>query len=180
MKWIIPAILCFVIIVIFTVPIFHDAGVDGRVIKVSRTVASDLMFAKHLALKEGKNCGVFFNIGKNTYTVFYDLNTDGFFNYGDQSIKTVVVDALSKGVVYSNFFNVTGAVFNNNTVVFGMYGKLFKPETNKNSIFFISSRDEQDGLKNKAIRVWVDVDGRIDILKVEKVLDTGDLVFEPL
>jgi len=136
MKWIIPAILCFIIAVVFTIPIFYDAGIDGKVLKVSRTVANDLMFARHLALKEGKNCGVFFNISKNNYTLFYDTNTNNIFDYGDQSIKTISIDALNNGVIYSNLFNVSGAIFDNSAVVFEMYGKLFKPTSDKNSIFF--------------------------------------------
>ena len=180
MKWALPSIICFVILVVFSVPVFHDAVVDARVLRVARTIAKDLMIVKRTATKESKNCGIHFNLNNNSYTLFYDSNNDGLFNYGDKGFKTVYLDQLAKNVVYSRLLDKADSWFKNATVVFDLYGKLVDPDINKNSVFLISLRNEQDKQKDRITRVYVGVDGRIDILRVDKVLDNGDISFDLL
>lgn len=170
MKWTIAAGLCFLIIVVFSIPIFHDAAVQGRVLKVARTIASDLMALRHASLKHNSNCGMSFDRAKNSYTTFCAGN----------AIKVVPLDKISKGVVLSDLFKVVGTTFENDTVTFGPDGKQVSNDANKNSVFLIDKRDEKEGVKENVIRIFIGIDGKIDILKVDKIFDNGDLAFEPL
>ena len=180
MKWAIPIGLLILVLVVYSIPIFHEAGVQKRVLKISLNIISDLMDARHNGLKEGKNCGLYFNTQMHNYDVFYDDNKDGLYDASDTLIKKVQFNETVKDVVYSKLFDQTGSVFDNNTVIFDHYGKVFKPQIGKNSIFIIGQRDEADKVNRNVTRIMVTDNGKIDLLKVTKVFPNGDLAFKPI
>lgn len=171
MKWPILAGLCFLIITIFTIPVFYEASKKSRALKVARSIAGDFMLARRLSLKKGDNCSVSFDAEQGSYRL----------KCSDSTIKeNVMIKDISRDVVISRLFQDTGSIFNNYTLVFGADGKPLTDDTNKNSIYLININDEKNSIKKNVIRIFVDTDGRIDILKVRKVFSNGDLEFDTL
>ncbi len=171
MKWAVLAGLCFLIAIVFTVPIFYEASSKGRVLKVSRLIVNDMMLAKRLSLKKGETCGLKFDVDKNSYALSCGENG---------TMKTMEIKSISRDVVISNLFKDSGSVFDSNVLAFGPDGKLSASDASKNSIYLINIHDEKNSTKEDVIRIFVDISGRIEILKVDRVFPNGDLEFEPL
>jgi hypothetical protein len=170
MKWMLPAGIGLLIVIMFSIPILHEAGIDGRTLKVARIISKDIMESRRSSLKNSESCGVSFDINNNNYTLYCS----------EKPLRTVSLSSIASDVVFSSLLDVTQSSFNSNKVFFGKDGKRADIDETKNSIYLLNKKDETLGIKNRAVRIYVDVSGRIDILKVDKVYKNGDLVFEPL
>jgi len=170
MKWMLPAGIGLLIVIMFSIPVLYEAGIDGRTLKVARIISKDIMESRRSSLKNSESCGVSFDTANNSYTLYCS----------EKPLRTVSISSIASDVVISSLFDATQSIFTSNKVFFGKDGKRTELDEAKNSIYLLNKKDESLGVKNRTIRIYVGLDGRVDILKVDKVLKNGDMAFEPL
>ena len=167
------AILASVILAVYAVPTFYEAGTQRKVLKVARVMAEDLMNVRFLSLNGSGNHGVrLIKTGRQGYTIFN----------GDKAIKTFYLDQTAPSVVYSSLLDTKDAVIEDDTFVFKAVRNINEPtQKGRDSIFFNAQADENKKSLKNIIRLYIDKDTyNIKLFRVYEVKDNGDLIFKEI
>ncbi|MCX6111753.1 MAG: hypothetical protein NTY22_00470 [Proteobacteria bacterium] len=180
MKVIVIVLLLFLVLLAYEAPTFYEAYIEHDVLRVSRNIASDLIWARRQSIKTSNNYGVVFIKGQNPgYYIFIDKDNNGKFDMNDTVIKTVNLKDISSYVKFSNAFDDKDVVFMENTFVFNSLPQpLQQSAPGHDSIFLINKNDDVKGVMERMIRVYVDkTTNDIKILRIKETTDKGDIIF---
>jgi len=171
------AIVLFIlsIFIAYSAPIFYEAYVEHTVLKASRHIASDLIWARRLSIRTGKNYGVKFIKGENPgYFIFFENPS--------KVIKSVRLKDINSHVKFYNAFDDKGVALVDNTFTFIGQGRSEQQTVpGQDSIFLINDSDESRGLTDRVVRVYIDRDNNnIKLLRVTEKTDAGDYIFSAI
>lgn len=164
--WIL-AILAAIILVVYAVPTFYDAGTQKKVIKVARIMAEDIMYARSHSLSSSDNYGIrLIRTGRQGYAIFS----------GDKVIKTVYLDQTDPTVVYSSLFDT------NDTFIFKAVRDISEVSAkDHDSIFFNALASENKKVLKNIIRLYIDKNTyNIKLFRVYEIKENGDMVFKEI
>ena len=161
--WILVLVVC-VIVVIYAVPTFYEAGIEKKIIKVARTMTKDLIEVRFLCLSSAKEYKVTFITGDHQGYGIYE---------GDKLLRTVYLDQIEAGVVYSSLLKDKEIIF--------------KPVRDVNvpddyySVFLNDPTKESKKDMNSIIQIYINKSSyEIKLFRRDGVQDNGDLVFKEI
>lgn len=167
------AVIAALILVVYAVPTFYEAGTQSNILRVARTVATDLMDARFSSLSSSGDCSIhLIRTGRQGYTI----------SNGDKVIKTVYLDQIVPSVVYSSLLDSKNAVIDNGTFIFKAVRNTNEPVVkDHDSIFFNDLVGENKKSLKNIIRLYIDKDTyNIKLFRVYEIKDNGDLVFKEI
>lgn len=173
MKIWILAVLAALILAVYAVPTFYEAGTQSNILRVARTVATDLMDARFSSLSNSGDCSIhLIRTGRQGYTI----------SNGDKVIKTVYLDQIAPRVVYSSLLDGKNAVIENDTFIFkGVRNMNEQTVKDHDSVFFNDLASENKKSFKDIIRLYLDKDTyNIKLFRVYEVKENGDLVFKEI
>jgi len=179
-KIILTAVLLLSILIAYTAPTFYEAYIEHKVLHVARNIASDIIWARRESIKSGKNYGVVFIKGENPgYYIFMDRDAKGKFDTTDFISKKESLNNISSDIKFSDAFDDKGVVLKDYTYVFNGGAVPAQQLTQgEDSIFLINKRDEEKGLMDRMVRIYINkATNDIKILRVKGKTKNGDVIF---
>jgi len=162
-----------VILIIYAIPTFYEAGVEKRVIKTARLITKDLIGIRFLCLSKGTEYHVtFITTGRQGYNIFD----------GTKLLKTVYLDQIDSNVVFSSLFNDKGVIFENNTVVFKPVREVnTSVQDGYDSILLNNNTKESKKDLKSVVRIYINKNSyEIKLFRVHSIKENGDLVFKEI
>jgi len=154
-------------------PTLYYASRQADVLKVAKIVVLDTYEFRRKGVKDKIYYGFLFDESIKQgpfYKVFKDTNKNLEYDNSDEVVKTVFLNSIQKGVIYSSLFNTTGLVFKNKTLIFSPDLKCSSVKKDvENSIFFISKLDEEQRYKERIVKVTVSDDCLIKLFMSTQV-----------
>jgi hypothetical protein len=173
MKLWLLAFFVAIILAIYAVPTFYDAGKERKIIKTARSMAQELVETRFLALNKGSDYSIrLIKSGRHGYSIFN----------GEKILKTVYLDEAAPDVIYSSLFDGKGAAIEKDAFTFKAVKDINTAATKgADSIFFNDKSSEDKKSPNRIIRLFIDKDTYdIKLFRVYEVKDNGDLVFKEI
>jgi len=166
MKLWILAFVAAMILGVYSVPTFYEAGIQKRVIKTARAMTKDLIETRFLCLSQGTEYKVTFVAeGRSGYNIY---------NNG-KLVKTVYLDQIGSDVVFSSLFNDGDLVFNpvrdpNAAIPDDHY-----------SIFINDRTKESKKDMSSIIQIYINKNTyEVKLFRLYSIRDNSDLIFKEL
>ena len=170
MKLWVIAFIVSVILVVYAIPTFYEAATEKRILKTARLITKDLIETRYLCLSKGTEYSV---------TFITDQRPGYSIHSGDKLLKTVYLDKTDSDIVFSSLFNNKGVVLENNTIIFKPVRDDKTPVAEGYDSIFLNDRTKEFKKDlNSIVRIYINKNSyEIKLLKVKKVTDDGDIVF---
>lgn len=177
MKKHLPFLLIFLILGSFVYPIVRNSFIFDRVYDVARDIYVQMLKYRRVSMNENRVIGFYFDIAKNEYTIFEDLNKNNIYDDVDTVLKNFLIRDISSKVLLSDLFLNAKQALQNNTFIFypNATCNLFGSETG-GSVFFIYYKDALKKEYSRMIRLKID--SETCELKISKVLNIKDKEIE--
>lgn len=155
----------------------RSAIISDKVFDVANAVYIEMLKFRQVSMKENRILGFYFDIEKNEYIVFEDLDKNNIYNEVDLVLKKELIKDISSKVILSDLFKNINHYLKDNTFIFYPNASCLTLEDDTNSsVFFIYDKDAKEKEYARMIRLKMDL--MTCELKISKVLSVNDKTIE--
>lgn len=168
----IAGLLVFLILLVYSIPTFHNAYLENKVLKASRHIAEDMREIRKTVLGERIDHDMKFESGENNR---YSILLHGF----NLLIKKVEMSGPFSGIRFLSFTPEGEMYIENEKTITLSYKE--RDEDKEEYVFLINQRDYDRDIYSRIARVsWNDKTKEIKIHRYSKSDQEGNIYFKEL
>ncbi len=159
--------LVFLILFVYSIPIYYEAILENRVLRAARYIAKDIRDVRAKTLTSKKNYGIiFYNSESTRYKIFADNNSNNVFDRNDKLIKEFILDDKFPGLSFVKVLeDKTVLPITTKTIIISTLDQDANYDKNDIYIDIINKRDLDKKIYTRISRIHWTANSKLTLLR---------------